>query len=209
VQAPFAARVDEAVGDQGLQDVQPARTLAAGWQTRLPEGVQLQLFPQFAGQPAGAPLPRVAQLQPTQLDLDDLAGQLRSRPVFREQGHLRRGGAVLVEDRDGAAPGRLLGIVDLAEVEHLALHHPPVGHPAILHHAPVAVLLAVLLTRLGSQEHADSVSKSARPFNDHGRHYKRPRREVPRSITNLQRDRRLKPPKNGHGSRRIVEVGLV
>lgn len=44
VPAPFAAGVDQTVGDQRLQDVQPARALAAGRHARLPAGVQWQLL---------------------------------------------------------------------------------------------------------------------------------------------------------------------
>lgn len=150
VQTPFAAGVDQTVGDQGLEHIQPAGALAARRQARLPEGVQLQQVPQPTGQPTGAPLPRTAQLQSTQLDLDHRAGKLGRPAVLRKQGHLGRGAPVFVEDLDGAAPRRPLGVVDLPEIQDMALNHPPVGHPAVFHDAPVTVFFAVLLAVLGT-----------------------------------------------------------
>jgi len=79
----------------------------------------------------------------------------------------------LVQDLDGLAPSRLLRIVDLAEVEHLALHHTPIGNAPILDDAPVTMLLAVLEAIFRTQEHADSVGKNSLRNNSLGRHYKR------------------------------------
>ena len=197
VQAPFATRVDETVSNQGLEHIQPARPLAAGRQPRLPEGVQLQQVPQPTRQPARAPLARAAQLQSAQLDLDHRAGQFRRLAVLREQGHLRRRAAVLIKDLNGLAPGRPLGVVDLPQIQHVTLHHPPVGHTTVLHHTPVAVLFAVLLARLGSQEHADSVGRNATRLKEQGRHYRRSRETQPRAINKLPCPRRPKWPEIG------------
>jgi len=60
MQPPLAAGVDEPITGQRLEHVQPARSLAAGRQTRLPEPIELQLIPKLAGQPARAPLAWVA-----------------------------------------------------------------------------------------------------------------------------------------------------
>ncbi len=68
VQAPFAARIDEAVEAEGLEDQIPARALAIGGQTFGKEGIQPELFIEVAGEPARAPLARAAQLQPGELD---------------------------------------------------------------------------------------------------------------------------------------------
>jgi hypothetical protein len=70
MQLPLAARRDQPIRDQHLQDLVPARPLAAGRQTIRPELVQLQLLPQLPGQPAGAPLPRPAQPHVRQANLD-------------------------------------------------------------------------------------------------------------------------------------------
>ena len=185
MQTPLATRVDETVSHQGLEHIQPARPLAAGGQPRLPEGVQLQEIPQPAGQPTGAPLARTTQLQSAQFDLDHRAGQFRRLAVLREQGHLRRGAAVLIKDLNGLAPGRPLGVVDLPQVQDMALHDPPASHATVLHHTPVAVLFAVLLARLGSQEHADSVGRNPARLKEQGRHYRRLRKTSPCAINHL------------------------
>ena len=78
----------------------------------------------------------------------------------------------LREHLDRAAPGRALGVVDLAQIQHVALHHTSVGDTAVLHHAPIAVLFAVFLACLRSQEHAKSIGKNANQFNGLGRHYR-------------------------------------
>src|SRR5438105_3326029 len=71
VQPPFAARRQQAVGDQHEQNLVPARPLAARSQPLGPEQIELQLAPQQQRQPARAPLPRPAQLQLRQLDADN------------------------------------------------------------------------------------------------------------------------------------------
>jgi predicted transposase YbfD/YdcC len=43
------------------------------------------------------------------------------------------------------------------------LHHPPVGHTAVLHHTPIAVFFAVFLTGFGAQEQAGSCRQNRRP----------------------------------------------
>lgn len=61
VQTPFAARVNQTVEDQRLQHQIPACALAAGRQVFEPKGIQAQLPPQLAAQPAGTPLARTTQ----------------------------------------------------------------------------------------------------------------------------------------------------
>lgn len=61
VQAPFTAGVDEAVKDEGLEDLIPARALAAGWKFFAPERIKTELLPEFAAKPAGTPLTRTLQ----------------------------------------------------------------------------------------------------------------------------------------------------
>jgi hypothetical protein len=52
---------------------------------------------------------------------------------------------LLVEDADGLSPGRLLAVVDLADIEELALDDPAVLTAARLDDAPVVMGFAVLL----------------------------------------------------------------
>src|SRR5208337_2371039 len=52
-------------------------------------------------------------------------------------------------------PGFLLAVVDLAQIEHLALHRLAAGAALALDNAPVPMLLAVLETPIRSQIHGD------------------------------------------------------
>jgi hypothetical protein len=86
VQAPLTARRQQAVGDQHEQDLIPPRPLTAHAQPLRPEQIELQLAPQQQRQPACAPLPRPAQLQLRQLDVDDRGVRQHScAAVFRKQ----------------------------------------------------------------------------------------------------------------------------
>jgi hypothetical protein len=107
--------------------------------------------------------------------------------ICRKQGNLRRSPLVLVEHLDRLAPSRLLRIVDLPEVEHLALHHTPVGDATVLDDAPATVLLAVLETIFRAQEHADSIGENPQPSNGPGRHYTRFRKPAVNQISALAR----------------------
>ena len=60
VQLPLAARCDQPVYDQHLQDLIPLRAFAARRQAGGPKAIQLQRLPQLPGQPTGTPLPRPA-----------------------------------------------------------------------------------------------------------------------------------------------------
>jgi hypothetical protein len=55
--------------------------------------------------------------------------------------------------RDRPPPRQFLRIVDLAQVQHVPLHHAPAGDPRVLDNAPVAVLLAILPANFAAQEH--------------------------------------------------------
>ena len=62
--------------------------------------------------------------------------------------------ASLAHHGERLTPGRLLGVVDLAQIEHLALEHLATGQPPTLDDAEVAVLLAVLATLACLEVHA-------------------------------------------------------
>jgi hypothetical protein len=70
--------------------------------------------------------------------------------------------AVLVEDFQRLSPGLLLAVVDLAEIEHLALGRAPAAGAAILHHAEIAVALAVLATFVVTQKYRRQLSQFCR-----------------------------------------------
>ena len=152
VQPPVAPRIDEPVADLHLQHVQPPRPLPARRQARPPEAVQRQPVPHTQRQPARAPLAGVAHLHVRDPDPHHLAVQRRDGPVRGKQRQLPRARR-LVQHRNRAAPRRALTVVDLPEIEHLALHDPAPADAHVLHHAPVAVLLAVLAAHLAAHEH--------------------------------------------------------
>ena len=153
MQPPLASRRDQPVGDQHLQHLVPARALAAFRQALGPEAIELKLAPQDAGEPAGAPLARPAQphLGEPQPDHVVAFGAPRSDPpgTARASATVR----VLVEDFDRPAPSLGLGRVDLAEVEHVALHHAAAIEPPVLDDAPVKMRLPVLSPFGLSQKH--------------------------------------------------------
>src|SRR6202022_3602899 len=61
MQPPFAARINESIADQGLQNMLPASSLSTVGQALGPEIIQPQLLVKMAGQPTGSPLPRPMQ----------------------------------------------------------------------------------------------------------------------------------------------------
>src|SRR5208282_4363611 len=61
MQPPFAARINESIADQGLQNMLPASSLSTIGQTLGPEIIQAQLLVKITGQPTGSPLPRPMQ----------------------------------------------------------------------------------------------------------------------------------------------------
>ena len=166
VQPPLTAGVDQAVSHQRLQHVQPACPLPRCGQTRRPEIIQPQLIPHMAGQPARAPLPRPVQPQAAEPDMHHIAVQRRCRTILRKQRDLSGLLAALVKRFDRLAPRGSLGVVDLAKIQHMPLHRPTAGHPAVLHDAPVAVLLAVLPANLVAQKHDRRLPKPAAVSQD-------------------------------------------
>ena len=60
VQLPLAARRDQPIRHQNLEDLIPACAFAAWRQAVGPELIQLQRLPQLPGQPTGTPLARPA-----------------------------------------------------------------------------------------------------------------------------------------------------
>ena len=149
----FAARIDQPIDDQGFEDVQPIRALARGRQERTPEVVQAELVPKQHRQPACAPLVRAAQSHAAQPDRNHVAWKRRRNAVFRKQRDLLRPSAV-IEDLDRPDPRRALAVVDLAEIQHVPLNHPPAPNAPVLHHRPTSMLLAVLPPNLAAQKHA-------------------------------------------------------
>jgi hypothetical protein len=102
----------------------------------------------MARQPTATPLSRPAEPQAAEPDLHHIAIQWRRRTMLGEQCDLFAGLAVLVERPDRLAPHGALAVIDLAQIQHVSLHRAPAGYPAVLHDAPITVLLAVLAAKL-------------------------------------------------------------
>ena len=150
MQLPFRPRVDESIGDQRLEHLQPRRALARGTQPRAPETVKLELLPQGQGQPARSPLPWPMHSQFAQPHANRIDVICRHR-THRKQRHLASRPVVLNLDR--LAPRLALACVDLAQIKHLALRHTTIGQTPILDKVPVLVGLAVLHASVAAQEH--------------------------------------------------------
>ena len=141
MQAPLAARRQQAVGDQHEQHLIPPRPFAAHSQPLRPELIELQFAPQHQRQPARAPLPRSAQTQFRQSDADDRG--VRQQPldaIFRKQRQGPRPRGASLQNLDRPPPRQFLRIVDLAQIQHVPLHHTPAGDAGVLDNAPVALI---------------------------------------------------------------------
>ena len=149
VQPPLAPRIDEPVEHEGLQDLIPARALAAGRKFITPELAEAKLLPQLAAQPACAPLARTAQghlRQPHAHDrklLDAHGG--RGVLLGKERDLLRRV-VVLAEELDGLAPGRFLHAIEFTQVKNVPLDDALVGQPPVFDDTPIEMLFAILAT---------------------------------------------------------------
>jgi hypothetical protein len=61
--------------------------------------------------------------------------------------------ALLIEGFDHPAPRLALTVVDLAQVQHLALHYFSTSAPLTLHDVPIAMLLAIFDPSVAPQIH--------------------------------------------------------
>src|SRR6202043_3947243 len=106
------------------------------------------------GQPAGTPLPRTMKPHLRQTNLNDRCiARSHLASILREQRQRPGTTRILVEHLDRLAPRRSLRGVDLAEIQHMPLHHPAIIETLVLDHVPVAVRFAVLLSLGASQKH--------------------------------------------------------
>src|SRR6476619_7739221 len=108
----------------------PGGALARVRQSQRPEPIEPELLVELAGEPARAPLAWPLQPHRPELDLNAvLPGVVGQRPFGRKQGKLPGAPAVLVEALDHPAPGGVLAVVDLAEVQQ-RLERPGRRHSA-------------------------------------------------------------------------------
>ena len=144
MQPPFAARRDEPVGRQHLQNVIPARALAARGQTLGPEAVEPQVAPQNPRQPTRAKLARAAKPHLIEAQPDDVVALSGFAPIFRIKRERARLLRVFVEDFDRPAPGFRLRGVDLAEVKDVTLGDAAIAEPSVLDDASIEMRLPIL-----------------------------------------------------------------
>src|SRR5437660_9200654 len=83
-------------------------------------------------------------------------GVVGQRPIGRKQRQLRGLLRIFIKGFDHTAPRLVLAVVDLAEIENLALHDLAAGAALALNNAPIAVFFAVLEASVGSQIHRES-----------------------------------------------------
>lgn len=152
VEPPFTARIEQAVSGEDLEKSFPIGAFAAGGQAGRPEGVQFELLPELARDPAGAPRARAVQRELAQADLDGV-GHVGGEGVGGgEEGQWGGGLTVGVEDGDGLGPGGFLAVIDLAQIQELALGTGAAGGADFFGEGPVAVVLAVLETAVAVQK---------------------------------------------------------
>jgi hypothetical protein len=84
------------------------------------------------------------QRELAQTDLDGVGDMRGDRMGGGKERELGGGLAVGVKDRDGLGPGGFLAVVDLAQVEELALDPRAAGGADFFSDRPVAVVLAIL-----------------------------------------------------------------
>jgi hypothetical protein len=93
--------------------------------------------------------------------------------IGRKQAELRVVASILIKGVDLPTPGFMLAIVDLAEIQHLALHDLAVGTPLVLDNVPIAMLFAVFEASVEPQEHANQLNPNKIDEKTLGLHYRR------------------------------------
>jgi hypothetical protein len=149
----LAARIDETVNDQQPQHLLPTHGFTALRQTLLPELIQAQLLPQFAGQPAVAEHTWPSQFQTTQPDLRAIHCIGRKLSISREQTHRGETLLYLIEYLQRFPPRGLLLIVDLTQIQHRALRRLATGQPPVFDDAEVAMILPIFPAVGATQKH--------------------------------------------------------
>jgi hypothetical protein len=96
----------------------------------------------------------------------------RFTAIFREKCHRPRLRPPIFEYLDCPLPRLLLTVVYLAEVQDLPLHYAAARNTPILHYAPVAMVLPVLLSAIASKKHFPSNTRSYSARQWVGLHYK-------------------------------------
>jgi hypothetical protein len=174
VQAPLAAGIDQPIAHQCLQDVLPARALARIRQTVGPEAIEPKLLVQLTCQPARAPLPRPMQCHRVEPHSDAMRlGVFGKRAIGRKQRQLCVAASAFIKGFDLPAPSLMLAVVDLAQIEHLPLHHFATSAALALDNIPIAMFFAVFEASVEAQEHANQLTQNRIDEKTLSLHYRR------------------------------------
>ena len=92
--------------------------------------------------------------------------------IGRKQGELPVTASAFVKGFDLPAPRFMLTVVDLAEIQHLALHHFAASTPLVLDNIPIAMFFAVFEASVESQEHANQLTQNKIDEKILGLHYR-------------------------------------
>ena len=76
-----------------------------------------------------------------------------NRTVLWKQTQRCKAVLLLIEHLQRFAPGRLLAVVDFAQIQHLPLRDFPGSQTPTLHHRVVTVFLPILLPPVAAQKH--------------------------------------------------------
>ena len=87
-----------------------------------------------------------------------------NRTIGRKQGQLGVAERPFIKDFDRTTPIPLLAVVDLAEVQHLALHHSAASTALALDNIPIAMFFAVLQASVELQEHGPIKLRGTKPM---------------------------------------------
>jgi hypothetical protein len=98
---------------------------------------------------------------------------LRNRPIGGKQGELSVPLRAFIEGFDLPTPGLMLAVMDLAELQHLALNDLAAGTAPVLDDIPITMLFAVFDAFVESQEHANQLSQKNSQEKILGLHYRR------------------------------------
>ena len=90
--------------------------------------------------------------------LNWICGYLRGRThtILRKERDLLRLVLAFSKDSDAHLPGRLLAVVDFAEIKQAPLHDAAAVHPVAFHDGPDAMFLAVFAPGAALQVHDSS-----------------------------------------------------
>ena len=139
-----------------------------------PKTVQPKLFVEQARLPARAPLSRPMQLHRVEPHLHTMRLRVLGQcPIGREQGELSVAASVFIEGFDLPTPSFMLAVIDLAEIQHWALHHFAAATSLVLDNVPIAMLFAVFEASIIAQEHAYQFSPNKIDEKVLGLHYRR------------------------------------